>query len=288
MDARFSPDGKTIATASSDVTIKFWDAATGKEQATLEAHGDAVTAVAYSPDGTVFATASFDGTAKVWDANTRKLLQTLRGHKGAVMTVAVDPDGKHIATGGIDGTVRIWDAETGKESRWMSAHKSWVNAVTYSPDGHRLATVSSDNEVRIRDNYGKEWVVIRPRLAEIRSVAFSPDSKLVAVGTRYGVVQVWKTSFGADVVTLKAHAADVYAVAFSPDGKTLATGNGDWNKPGDIKLWDTTTWKERGALKHTGEVMSLAFHPKKPILAAGAWDRTAMVWDLTELLKVEK
>jgi WD40 repeat protein len=53
-------------------------------------------------------------------------------------------------------------------------------------------------------------------------------------------------------------------------------------------LWDTTTWKERARLKHTNEVLCVAFHPKKPILAAGAWDKTVKVWDLTELLKAEK
>ena len=278
----FSPDGGTLATASSDVTVKFWDVATGKERATLEAHGDAVTSVAFAKDGKSFATASFDGTVKVWNAENRRLVHTFRGHRGAVLTVAFDPNGQFLASGGIDGTVRIWNLESGKEWNGTTNHKSWVNALAYDPDGHRLATVSSDNEVWFRDNWGKEWMIVRPKVAEVRSVAYSPNGKFLAAGTRYGVTKVWDAN-GDEAASLTGkHAGDVWAVAFGPDGKTLATADGDWNKPSDIVLWDTTTWKERARLKHTNEVLCIAFHPKKPILAAGAWDKTVKVWDLTE------
>jgi WD40 repeat protein len=280
----FSPDGKTIATASADGTVKFWDS-TGKLQETLKAHDDIVAAVAFSKDGTHFATASFDGTAKVWTAK-RELLHTLRGHRGAVLSVAFNPNGRALATGGIDGTVRVWELEPGKvpEGRIQRTHSSWVNAVTYQPDGLGLASVSSDNEIRFNPGIGK-LLIIRPKLAEIRSVAYSADGKWLATGTRYGITKVWDNN-GDAVATLKGqHTGDVWAVAFSSDGKSLAVGDGDWNKPSDIVLHDTTTWKERTRLKHTNEVLCIAWHPKKPVLAAGAWDKTAKVWDLTELLK---
>src|SRR5262249_44521841 len=76
----FSPDGKTIATASADKTVKLWEVDTGKLQHTLDAHGDIVSAVAYSKDGKQLATASFDGTAKVWSAEKREPVHTFRGH----------------------------------------------------------------------------------------------------------------------------------------------------------------------------------------------------------------
>jgi WD40 repeat protein len=283
----FSPDGKTIATASADKTVKFWNAANGKELATLDAHGDVVTAVTFSKDGKQFATASFDGTAKLWDAADRKPLQTFRSERGAVLTVAFNPNGRTLATGGIDGAVRVWELEPGKAKpggRIQRVHDSWVNALTYRPDGEGLASVSSDNEIRFNPSVGK-LIIVRPKIGEVRSAAFSPDSKLLATGTRYGVTKVWDDN-GDEVASLKSkHGGDVWAVAFSPDGKTLATADGDWNKPSDVVLWETTTWKERARLKHTNEVLCIAFHPKKPILAAGAWDKTVKVWDLTELLK---
>ncbi len=279
----FSPDGKTIATASADHTVKFWDAATGKELATLAAHDDIVTAVVYSKDGTQFATASFDGTAKVWTTAKRELVHTFKGGRGAVLTVAFKPNGFALATGGIDGNVRVWEL-AGKEKgggQIRRTHSSWVNALAYRPDGEGLASVSSDNEVRFNPSIGK-LVTVRPQIGEVRSVAFTPDSKLLATGTRYGVTKVWDSD-GHEVASLKGkHTGDVWGAAFSSDGKTLAVGDGDWNKPSDIVLWDVATWKERARLKHTNEVLCVAWHPTKPVLAVGAWDKTVKVWDLNE------
>lgn len=282
----FAPDGKTLATASADKTVKFWDPQTGAELKALESHKDIITAFAFMSDGSQFATASFDGTAKVWSTATHRPLLTLQGHRGAVLAVAFDPNGGFIATGGMDGTLRIWDLNTGKEAESPPAHKSWVNGLAYSNDGNSLATVSSDNEVWLRNYDGASRKVIRPKLAEVRSVAFSPDGKLLAAGTRYGITRVWNTKDGTEVASLKGkHTGDVWSVAFAPDGKTLAVGDGDWNKPSDVVLWDTTNWKERTRLKHTNEVLCIAFHPKKAIIAAGAWDKTVKIWDLAETPK---
>jgi WD40 repeat protein len=279
----FSPDGKLLATASADKTVKFWNATTGQLEATVDAHTDIVTSVAFSKDGKQFATASFDGTAKVWNTATRELLHTFRGHRGAVLTVAFNPNGRALAAGGIDGTVRVWelDGKGEAQGRVQRTHASWVNAIAFRPDGEGLASVSSDNELRFNPAIGK-LVTVRPKLAEIRSVAFTPDSKLLATGTRYGITKVWDNA-GDEVASLKGkHTGDIWSVAFSHDGKLLATGDGDWNKPSDVVVWDTTTWKERTRLNHTNEVLCVAFHPKQAILAAGAWDKTVRLWNLPE------
>lgn len=284
----FSPDGKTLATASADNTVKMWDTATWQNTATLKGHTDYVSSVAFSPDGKSLATGSYDHTAKVWDLETAKVRHTLEGHKGAVLTVAFHPNGKELATAGIDGAIKVWNVATGGPSFALEGHKSWVNAIAYSPDGGSLASASSDNTVGVWNRTTRKLVEpITPKAAEVRSLAFSPDGKLLAAGTRYGVTKVWNGN-GDEVASLKGKGGDVWGVAFSPDGKTLATADGDWNKPSDGVLWDTKTWKERARLKHTNEVLCVAFHPTKSILAAGAWDKTVRVWDLTELLKAEK
>lgn len=279
----FAPDG-TLATASADGRVRFWDAA-GKLRHTHAAHDDIVSAVAFSKDGTRFATASFDGTVKVWNAADRKPVHTLTGARGAVLTVAFNPNGKALSAGGLDGTVRAWELDDMEpRARTQRVHASWANAVAYRPDGLGMASVSSDNEIRFNPEIGK-LLIVRPKLAEVRSVAYSPDGKLLATGTRYGVTAVWDAN-GDAVAALKGkHTGDVWGVAFSADGQWLAAADGDWNKPSDVVLWSTTTWKEVARLPHTNEVLCVAFHPTKPLLAAGAWDKTARVWDLTELSK---
>jgi WD40 repeat protein len=205
-----------------------------------------------------------------------------------VLAVACPPDAEQCATAGIDGAIRVWSTASGLEGVAYAGHKLWVNALAYHPQGLALASASSDFTVTIWDRPGrKEKHTFAPKAAEVRSLSFSPN-RFLAAGTRYGITKVWDGD-GAEVASLKGkHGAEVWGVAFSPDGKVLATADGDWNKPSDVVLWNTRTWKERERLKHTNEVLCVAFHPKKPIVAAGAWDKTVRVWDLTELLKDSK
>ena len=94
----FSPDGKLVASASHDKTVRLWDTVTGSCRSTLEGHSDSVTAVAFSPDGKLVASASNDRTVRLWDTATGSCRSTLEGHSGWVTAVAFSPDGEHLDT----------------------------------------------------------------------------------------------------------------------------------------------------------------------------------------------
>jgi len=271
-----SPNGKRIASASGDNTIKVWDAATGAELMTLRGHKEYVLSVAFSPDGKRIVSGSWDKTIKVWDVGTGDELKTLRGHVDAVRSVLYSSDGKRIVSCSRDKNVKVWDAQTGAEVMTLCGHGSDVGSVAFSPDGKRIVSGSWDEKIKFWDaETGAELMTIPGHDDGVTSIAFSPDGKRIVSSGEDSSIKVWDAASGTELATLRGHQW-VNRVAFSPDGQRIVSGGADTT----IKLWDLATSAEIMTLRgHEAGVSSVVFSPDGMRIISGSYDKTIKVWD---------
>lgn len=240
--ARYSPDGKQIATGSWDNSAKIWDVATKTVIRKLEGpagHTSHVNSAVFSADGARLLTASDDGTAKLWNIQTGEVRFTLKRNQEPVRSATFSPDGKWIATASNDKTACLWRASDGEFVREFTGHKWGVVCVEFLPDSQILVTGSDDNSVRLwRVESGEELRKLEGHTASITSVSASPDGKRILSGSQDQSAKMWDVAMGKEILTLSRHTDDVTSVAFSPDGRQVLTGSRD----GTAVIWLSKSW----------------------------------------------
>jgi WD40 repeat protein/tRNA A-37 threonylcarbamoyl transferase component Bud32 len=273
----FSPNGKLLATASADSSVKIWDTANGQLITTLSGHDGSVNSVAFSPNGASLLTASEDNTVKIWNTGDFKLKTTLSGHSGGVLSAIWSPDSKQVATASEDTTIRLWETDSGKEKSSLAGHTEAVTALAFSPDGKTLISGSVDTKVIFWETAtSRRSAELTVHNSPVKAIALSPDGKGLVTGTQDGVVNIFEVGKDKPRLTLKP-GSPVNGMVFSPDGKICAAPMGD----GTIRIWEFETGKTRSNIKaHDAPARGLAFSPDGTSVASVSDDKTLKIWKI--------
>ncbi|WNE97352.1 hypothetical protein PS467_19460 [Streptomyces luomodiensis] len=297
----FSPNGRTLATASYDRTVRLWNVSdpTRPERLgkPLTGHTSWVSSAVFSPDGRTLASAGDDGTIRRWDVrdpgHPRPLGEPLSGHDGTIYLVAFSPDGRTLAAATEDHVVRLWnmsDPDRPTALGALTGHTAAVRSVAFSPDGRTLAAGGDDGAIRL-------WNMADPRHPKridtvltghsdlVHSVAFSPDGRTLASGSADNTVRLWNLTDPRHAEPLGSpltgHTGPIWSVAFSPDGTMLAAASQD----STASLWNVSDPAYPSQVGEplagsSGEMYALGFSPDGRTLATGTGDNMVRLWSL--------
>jgi WD40 repeat protein len=295
----FHPDGKLLASASWDRTVKLWNLETGSLAGTIDAHRAPVNCLAFSPDGTLLATAGGLTTPpgalefrsererpyfiRIWDLATSRQVAVLRGHREVVNSLQFSVDGRRLVSAagapagamldtGRDFSIRVWDVTTGEQKARITGFTQPVLAAVFTPDGQRVIARGRSGELALFDAASGEQVGSAGDITiDLGYVNLDPGGTRLVTG-RVGLpaLHIWDAGWAGKPLDLDMPARAASAPTFSPDGQLLACGTME----GSIAVWDLRTSQAPRILRrHNNPVWTVAFSPDGRQIATGSGPR---------------
>jgi len=318
--AKWSPDGKALASCSGDHTIRIWSTLGSGDSWTCVAllsdvHQRTIRNVAWSPNGKYLAACSFDGTTSIWtlqsaDIQEWECVAHLEGHGNEVKCVAWSADGTLLATCGRDKSIWIWENEAMNEFALgefeciavLQGHAQDVKCVCFHPCAKVLYSASYDDSIKIWIEQDSDWIcasTLTEHTGTVWSLAFNPEGNRLVSCSDDLSLKVWEWDQGSEdpdteytcwvnVASIPGISQQpVYSVSISSMG-LLACSDGD----NSIKVFDERSaegypggYESKPSLTiqeaHSADVNSISWNPTNPRLIVSAGDdELVKIWKL--------
>jgi WD40 repeat protein len=294
-DAELSPDGKLIAVAALDGSIRFLDAATGKQVRLLTVLINSYAqSLSFSPDGKVLAVVD-RSRIQLWDTTTGRAGHALSVAQAEISSVVFSGDSKFV-TACTKGRVQkksllVWETATGKVVASLNVLHNQVQRVALSADGKLLAVTGERQEVPDQPGKAEEarrtiqlWDVVKGQelhsltvdRGTFSNVAFAPDGKTLAATWGNSTLIFWNVADGKEVRRCARRHGDYDSFAYSPDGKYLAAGSSN----GVVQLWDAVTGQRLSQYEGPPNYVRASFSNDGKVLACGYIGKTVFIYDL--------
>lgn len=296
-----SSDGNTLVTGQTQLGITIWDTRTWQQKKRVDTPPDTVL-LSVTGDSKLIATAIIDETTvSIWDTESGQHVHAIYpgpsglAHPRKIFSkAAFSPDGKMLATAQHAGkSVDVWDTSSWERLNSIDRF-AWAKRPEFIACGSSIAIWLYDRD-RVdegRPHFVEIWdfvsparrLSLRPAIAGVTSVAYSPNSKRVIVGasedSKFGVLSVFDLQTGKELLRWKATAGErgwVY-VAFSPTGRTVATCSLD----GLVKVWNADTGNLMQTFIHDAPVLEVAYFPDGSRLATQDRHGALRIWQMPE------
>jgi len=277
---QFTADSQAILAGYADGLVARWQGDDFQEMQPLLQLGPSVIGACLSEEGTIVAAGSTNGTITLWALHSRARVGEFVASTGPVFPRAFRDQGRRLLTfSPADLSMSEWDVMTGqREQVWRSGPSATQQRGALSPDGRWWLMVNVDGLAIVRDLATSRDLTADLGVRQTWSVAFSRDSKSIAVASSLGFARLF--DFESDslraIADLRGFLLGVNSVAFSPDGQRLATSSAGKEA---IKLWDVTSHHELLTLEgQAGLWFEARFSPDGRCLGARTIDGSLHLW----------